>query len=48
MPIEFMWVGGVLLAALGTLVFALTGGQEPGARSARLEASPGKTLPEKR
>jgi len=23
MPVELMWLGGVLLAALGTLIFAL-------------------------
>jgi len=48
MPIEFMWVGGVLVAALGTLIFALVGGPEPATRSTRLQAASGKTLPEKR
>jgi len=29
MPIEFLWVGGVLVAAGGTLIFALIGNEHP-------------------
>ena len=29
MPIELAWIGGVLVAAIGTLVFALLPGEKP-------------------
>ena len=29
MPVEALWLGGVLVAALGTLIFALSGPKTP-------------------
>ena len=29
MPIEMIWIGGVLVAGLGTLIFALFGTERP-------------------